>query len=476
MTQYSAVSTGVSRRATVTLVAVAFCVATTVGLSANTRERVPVADEFFYIEHALAIYEHGTLGRLAPDQSIQPAIAGPLYPALLAASMVLDDALAMRAACWNTHRYGLSQCGEGFGLAGHLSALAMGLGVGLVFLTAALLLESPFAGAAAAGCMLLSGIPSRFAEALLTETLTVPLIMASSILLVYGLMRPGATWRLVTAGALLGIATLARPSYLYGGAVLCGLLFASSWAFGRTGREPGFTYRHVLVFLCAFALSAAPWKLHETFSAPPGVRGEVYATYTLAFRTAYNQMSPAQYAAAWIYWLPDFGDSLARRLFGSEVAESLSFGAPDGFYTAGARRILAEIERETGVSINLWNRESGETMKESPLRYILEHKVLREAHRHLAVTLVLGWRGMFPGKLIGLVGFIALLFACLQARDKRTGSLLMLLTLPAMTFNLLHAAISINITRYNIPLLLPYAVAIAFWLQVIVLRLVHERT
>ncbi|MCP5201769.1 MAG: hypothetical protein H6977_17365 [Gammaproteobacteria bacterium] len=443
------------------VLAVAIGLAASIGLGLTRQQRAPLADEFFYLAHALAFHDHGRFAMVAADGSLRPALAAPLYPALLAASMRADAGFAARARCWVGAPASASSCGVGFGAAGWVAIAAMGLCVGLAFLAGARLIGGAPAGVATALLFWLSGVPQEYASSLLTEVVTVPLVMAGSLLLALA-PRGRRMWpAMAAAGVSIGLAALGRPSYFYGGLALAAVLPGLLWWLGRSQGGQRRPRAAGLAFLVGFLVAAGPWKAHEHSAAEDEARMQGYAVHTLVYRTAYNAMTPTQYAAAWIYWLPDFGDSLARRLFGRQTAESLSFGAPDGFYTRGARELFEEIRRATGVTVHLHSSGEPTAGRPSPMRYVLEHKVLGELPRYLATTAVLLWRGAFPGKLVGLAGLVALVAMAWRSREREFRQALTLLALPAASFALLHAAISINIPRYNIPLLLPYTVAIA---------------
>jgi hypothetical protein len=438
----------------------------TVGLLVLQERRIPIADEFFYLRHGLAIHETGTYGEMQPDGTVLPGLAAPLYPALLAGAMALDAEFADKAACWvQAAATDPAVCGTGFGLAGVASAALMGLAAGLIYLAGVLLLGSHGAGLLAAGIWLASGVPGEFSEALLTEAVTVPLFMAGSLLLALGLKRRRRLL-LVVAGVAFGAAALGRPSYLYGG-ILITILTPLIWHFVAEARSG---YKAAvgagLAFGLAFAAIVGPWEVQKHSSLHGEAQFKGYAAHTLVYRVAYNDMTPREYAAAWLYWIPDFGDVWARGLLGPDSIARFSFGAEEGFYTSVARDLMQEVQQATGMSLGLRSQQVSETATLSPMAYVLREEVLGELHRYVPVTLVLTWRGAFPGKLFGLFGLAALVAVVLGCAGREARRDVAIIALPAVVMTALHAAISLNIPRYNIPLLLPYALALAAVLQV----------
>jgi len=182
-----------------------------------------------------------------------------------------------------------------------------------------------------------------------------------------------------------------------------------------------------------------------------------YAAQALSSRLSYNAMRDREFLAGWIYFLPDFGDSLAERLFAERDYARLKFGNPEGFLGSERARIRDAIEAATGVR-PAHNAAGGER---SPLAFALERYVLTEPWQHARVSLLLAWRGLFVEKLFGLAGALCLAGLLLFGRDRALEQQLALLALPGLLVLGFNANVSVNIPRYNMLLLLPMALAIA---------------
>lgn len=182
-------------------------------------------------------------------------------------------------------------------------------------------------------------------------------------------------------------------------------------------------------------LSIGVWNL-----TPPG-----YLPASLAHRFGFNDMSWLEWAAGWIYYLPDFGDNWARSFFGAETVAKLHLDA--GSYYAYGRDILHK-----------------EAMAAAPdgqvVRYLLSEHFFNDTPKSIAVTAMLMWRGIFVGSLMGLA---ALLLAgpVLYFMNAQTRKLFALIVLPLLIMVGVHALVSVSILRYNLILIVPYAIILA---------------
>jgi hypothetical protein len=177
-----------------------------------------------------------------------------------------------------------------------------------------------------------------------------------------------------------------------------------------------------------------------------------YLAASLSHRAGYNAMSWRDWGIAWIDYLPDFGDKMAAALFGEAPVERL--GWETGSYYAYGRDVLHPmVQKEaapgTGTSI------------------LLRDHILGQPLKHAAVTAVLTWRGLFIGHYWGLAGLLALIaFLAVSGRAWEMG----VVAVPAYAVAAFNAAISVSITRYNLQLLVPGAIALGWLVAVAATR------
>lgn len=405
--------------------------------------RAPMTDEYCYLGIAADLIEHGVFsngcfrepgGGIASGRFFAPA-----YPLFLAGAAALDPTLRTTIVCHGRNEAtGGKGCPDGFGsliaIQGGLAALS----ALLIFLVAR---EAGGSSVVAWLTMLLalaSGELATYARAYLTETLAFLAFFAFLLGLVRGIAR-GSGAALALAGAALGLAILTRPSYLLLLPVTtCGLLLLPVLRRGPA-------WPKALLWSGAFALLGLlvilPWSLRNAglFGDPALTQG--YGGFIFAQRLSYDRMSAAEWAVAFIYWLPDFGDRLAAGLFRPELYARLGFNDHQTFYKLGVedgRRALAQgqdIAELAVLTAGAWAK-------------------------HAAVTLPLMLRGLWAGKYLGLIGLAATGPALVLMWRAGRLPLYLAMLLPPLVMAGVHAFVSVNVVRYNVPMIAPFAFAI----------------
>jgi hypothetical protein len=286
-----------------------------------------------------------------------------------------------------------------------------------------------------------------FARGILTENLVCPLFLGYSICQFLAVKR--SSWRLaILAGVLLGLTALTRPSFLYLGYVtaLLGLVLL---AFGPARRRVAIV---CLVVGVVASLTVLPWMLRNLVELGAFDLSRGYSGVILTERVSYDAMTWREYLAGWIYFLPDFGDSLAHRLF--DAADFVRLGwddKPTSFYSVAHAQLQAETVAAAGGAAH-------------HVFYLIRHYILPDLPKYTAVTLLLMWRGLWVSKYFGLLCAPMLggrLIADLRARHYD----LALFAAPAIFMLGLHAALSVNISRYNVGLIPPMSIAAALVLS-----------
>ncbi len=274
-----------------------------------------------------------------------------------------------------------------------------------------------------------------YAQQILVTNLVVPLfLMLQYQLLVYldnRDLKSAASLGLVT-----GLLALTRPEYLL---LIPALLFILILI-----RDVKL-FRHLLILSFFFVLVISPWLIRNNLklSVPTLVKSE-YGQYVFSERLAYNEMTWQQWSTSFVYWAPDIGDKLAERYL-PETARVFSRHNPEALIHRSSAILKAADPNASIASFFI----SG---------------VLDQPIKHIAVSFAFAWRGLFIGKLWAvpaIVGFVLLL-----RREIRLGRYeLLWITLIPLYMLLLRSGVSINVTRYNMPMIGLFSMGYVFLLQ-----------
>jgi hypothetical protein len=414
----------------------------------------PTGDQPLYlsIAYELAISGQYTDGTRAVRRSDGSAEAGsmiaPLYPALLAGLMRIDPVLAATAQCVVAPGSNPAACPSRLGLLVPLQAGMVVATLLLVWLSALRLHADPRVAWAA---LILAALSCQdyayLVHAALTDVLSC-LLFAAFCLGLLITVQTRSVRAAIAAGALLGFAALTRPAFLYVAyAFIPVWLMVVADAIWRRGHWQS-CLRCGFASLAGVALIVTPWILRNAVLLGTADLTRGYGGYILAQRVAYDAMTLREYLVGWIYWLPDFGDSLAKSLFSPELYRRLGWEeSADTFYAYGNRVLAPETLAAAGEP----SRHVG---------YLVRHYILAEPGRYIAVTLLLAWRGLWVGKYFALVT-APLLLARLIADIRRRQLDLLVFAAPPVFMLFFNAAVSVSIPRYNLVLIPSLSVAAA---------------
>lgn len=420
--------------------------------------------------YAYSLYHHGIFGK-ADNNNITPspsAHVAPVIPAYISAFMHLNSSFFNSIDCFVKngsmgkgceHRY------KSFKYA-NLGILAICLAISFLLLFD--ITKSLSLSWLTLILIVLSGAPFYYANHFLTETVYIPTAIIFYLLFASANLTSSRP-RFLASGVLLGILALTRPSFYYLFFILLFLLPLYIYlSKTKINQNIKFIFINIIIFLVGFTLVTAPWlaRNHKILDRASVTVG--YGAFTLSSRVSYNKMTGKEYLAAWIYWLPDFGDSLAEDLFGKEHTERLNFGSRNGFINHERQLIRKEVSDKTGALLTA--HETGSGM--SPVSYLIKHYVLDDLWNHVKVTLVMAWRGLFIEKYFGLLGFLSMMVIFLTRNRNR--QYLLLFSIPAFALVFFHAFLTASIPRYNLSLLLPMSFCLAIVLNNIVVRLTKK--
>ncbi|MEQ8665850.1 MAG: hypothetical protein RIC16_08995 [Rhodospirillales bacterium] len=402
-------------------------------------------DSLVYLTAADNLLTHGVMNhQLESAYDGNPVPPGPQfvpgYPALIAVIAAVDAPLRETVRC-------VAVRGSGCGievLAPLILAQKILWCAALIaaFLAARATLSHDWAAVAVVVLIILSGVPADAARRVITESLCFTAFfgfLAAAILACQ--RRRLLLW--VIAGILLGATILVRPGYqaiVFPCAAL--VLVWCVLARDNIGRSSVMT----AAFLVGCAAVVLPWVARNAYYFDSIAVTSGYGAVILQERLAYNAMTWPEWGAAFVYWLPIVGDEAAAHLFGADVIERLRFDSPTGFYVDKTLAFTGLPSRPEEHSL---------------ARYLLIEGLLGNLWKHMAVTLPLIVRGSKVGWLLYPLAFVCLWpafrYGWLRGRVKP----FLVVALPPLMMLVVHAAVTVNVPRYNLSLVLLYAIIVA---------------
>lgn len=419
--------------------------------------RYPVYDEFRYLSTAAHIESYSVFSSSNPVRGPAPPsmTESPMTPIILAGLFKLDETLNETIQCilrsHSNNQDEIKLCSKDYGIFILFQTVLMAFSTSLIWLIARQCGASPWMCWAAMGLAITSEQYGYFVRIFLTET---PLLLFLSIFF-WGLAtalgpRGGRNSEVIgftIAGAALGLCSLTREGYVVLAYIvplvtLLGHLIErrneeSAWRrFYRGARPAG-------LFVIAYVLILSPWLLRNwlTFDSLAIVDG--HGNHVIIERVAYNMMTWQEWVAAWFFWLPDFGDKLGPALFGDDAVERLRWFGEGSFYQIGNGELQTKIDQEMGQS------------SDSQLIYVIKNYIFADLFKHLSVSLVLCWRGLWIGGYFGLVAQILSATGTIVMIKRGQLGIVIALVLPALFMVGLHGFVSVSIPRYNLAML-PY--------------------
>ncbi len=412
----------------------------------------PVADAMRYVDYAVNVVTHGVFGLTGRGASMPtPGMANtPLYPLWVALGMVIDPELARSLTCIRARG---DDCPTSFGFfVGLQGALAV-ITLALVFLTARRIGLGLLGAWLAAAFVMASGELHYYANRFLTEIVMLPLFFGMVLCGLVAWQERRVRWLFAT-GVLAGLLVLVRPAYVllvYAGVAVT--IGAALWPWRAAGRQT--ILKGLVLALVGYALVTGPWLVRNKVELDRFALTANYTQRALAQRVAYNAMSWTEVAVAFVYWFPDGGDSIARKLFDEENYRMLGWDRVS-YYRSVAKETYRAARRRAGSD-------------DGVLGDLIINGVLRDPVKHAAVSMALAWRGLFVAKYWGVAGFAAFIFAAVHTLRRRNRPLV-LTSLPAWFMVAAHAGASVSIARYNLPLMSVFGLAMAYVVEILARR------
>lgn len=400
----------------------------------------PEADQLRYANYAINLAEHGVFG-LSPEGSVEKAGPGnanaPLYPLLVAAVVRMDTSVRDSLICALEKVPDSSGCPNDYRF---LMVVQYGVAwVSLLLLWAAgwLIFANTRLATSIALLAALSGVYSEYAERILTEIMILPLFAAIQFCLLQVVKRGRVRWAVVI-GVLLGLLTLTRPEGFHLTLFLIAVLVAGVLV-GRQTEQ----IKLIAVGTLVFVLTLSPWVARNQMQfGTPSLTTGGYGETIFAYRLSFNRMDTSEWTTAFVYWLPDFGDKLAQSWLPEPSYRRLISDNPDSFIATAKADILQPA--------------LDQMPRDAVLGYWLKTEVFGNPLSHFRSSLPIFWRGLWVAKYWGIIGVISYLVLLVRLRGSQRRALLWF-SLPAWLLAILHTGISINIPRYNLPLVPVYA-------------------
>jgi 4-amino-4-deoxy-L-arabinose transferase-like glycosyltransferase len=398
------------------------------------------------IAHDLRQLGRFTDGFRFPDTHPVPARPSgmkfmPLYPAFLAGASMLDPGFDRALSCFVEHEVDFP-CSQDAPLVRWVQFAMTGAVFLMLWRIGTRVTGSLRVGWLSLGIGLITApVLLRSVDAMMTETFSLFFITAATAAAVAAAKGSRPFRWLLLSGAMVGLATMTRPAFVYllPAAAVVGMFIAL--------RRPGHLRGMLLAatFLLGGATVIAPWVARNAAMMSQPALTSGYASMILAQRVAFNQMSWREYALAYLCWLPD-GNGMGSLLLGHDACARFQLDAhSDSFYGIGNTTFMQSSIAAAGGPDRQFD-------------YLMHNFVLAQPLWHAAVTIPLALRGVWIDHYWGLV--LAALCLMLTLRALRRGDdALLILTLPGWFMLAFHAAVSVNQTRYNLMLIVPFAIA-----------------
>ncbi len=409
---------------------------------------IPLEDALGYANLAINLVEHGAISdqRYRPDvvPGGPPVFTGPPVILELSLAVLADRETRQTFICASLDPKPIENCDVKL-----TGMLAIHFAETIIFLIvlwfmARKILGSDIAAMLACLAVLGAGQMFEFARMALTETLFIMLVSLYLYAWLSALCMPESRSRWFAAGFLLGLTVLVKSAF--SALLLLSPLLLAPYFFRARGGWRGLTVA-VLLLGTGYLAGTAPghlWNfmLYDTTT----FANSGYLNASLSHRFGFDLMTFKEWLVGWIYYLPDFGDTMATALFGEEAVVRLGWNEEFGLYAIG-RDEIQQAFLAAPETVSPTKRLIGEFLSD-PLRFA-------------GITLLLAWRGIFVSKYFGLFGMVGLVIATALS-DSKTRSRLLAIALPVFAMAGVHAAISVSVPRYNMALVPVYAIAIAW--------------
>ena len=407
---------------------------------------LPVADSLGYVIVANNLLQNGIFSNGAwgvPEEA--GMLFPPLYVGFLSFYGWLNSEFVATLACLATYDT-TCQLDALFGAV--LVQALLGAATYVLFFATVHELSKDWRAAWLAGVLVaVSGVFADYLSLLLFETWAFCLLtLVIHILTRIGTGSAELMRAMPVVGFLLGLMALGRPGYAYLAYALPVFVGVVVLVSRRAGLRTFIL--SALAFYALYGLTISPWifrNIHE-FGVPAIVDG--YGGFILAQRLAYNMMSWQEYWGGFLYNLPDFGDNLARSLLPAGAMDRWDWEGSHTFFRYGNDVLYKQTLAAAGSA-------------DAHVPYLLSNYLVADIWKHFAVTFAIAWRGMWPGSYFAMLGFLCFLPTCIIMYQRQAFAAFFLFSIPSIFMLGFHAFVTVNVTRYNVPLAMVYGFCVA---------------
>ena len=427
------------------------------GIRSTRPPKIDFGDGIEYLNAAYHLRNSLTYTSAASDAPTPPMIGRePGYPTFLALLMVADPGLdRYRPSCG---RPGSGCDPAAFGLLSVANRVLIEVTGILVFLLALRITRNPWAALGGTCIILLNSALLRlYAGDPMSDPLAMTVMAVAMLAFLQAWERRGLLrWGFV--GLALACLTLTKAVFLP-----FTILAVAATAVGLVlgGGRTGASWRALTIVAAVYAAVTAGWMARNQHVSGSFQLTDNRGGIALSTREVFDHMTPAQYAAAFVYWTPGSGPDLARRMFAPDTVAPFDLYAPGSFYDVGQNRYgprVAAVMQARGLDTWAAGREVDRA---------LIGDILRAPFAYVASTLPLLYRGLWIGP--SAIGVLPLFWFLGRALRRREVPLLFLLG--AGAYNMLfYALFSLSIPRYQITALPVLALATALGLQAVLER------
>jgi 4-amino-4-deoxy-L-arabinose transferase-like glycosyltransferase len=429
---------------------VAITVALGWALTTHTKEIPDFGDSRDYASSAWNLVHSHVFSQSLTQVRVKPGTGRePGYPVLLAAMMsFVPDLEGITPACLLVEQ----GCSDRWRPVLYANSVMIGLTGICVFVLVHLLDAGRLAAWLAGAHIWLNGEGARNRGYVLSDNLALLLIALASVVLVWA-WRSGGGWRWMMAGLAVAALVLTKAVFFWCAVFGIAAGLCATVALGTHVRRGLFA---CTVFALAFFVPVGSWMARNAAIGGSYAISTGRTAIALSTREVFNHMSPAQYAAAFVYWTRGFGDGLARSLFPESVWGPFEIDRKDGFYAVGQLRLNPEFDaliKDDGLSVD----QADNILSRRMIGEILDHPVA-----YVASTAPLIWRGIWVDEFI--VISLPALFWLLWARARKRADVVLAIA-PGLFSLTFYPLVSLNIPRYQMTALPALAVAFGIGLS-----------
>ena len=403
----------------------------------------PVADEVEFLSTGWNIAHRGAFSMSQPETAPVPtAYREPVFPLFIAAMITLSPSLIEAPAGCFFHDPDPA-CKPLYAPLRTANSLFQVASALLVFVIARGLGATPVQALVAFGLLAFNFEAAKWRSQLLSDYLALFLTAA----ICWGALRLAQAPRLWTA-CLTGLAAaalmLTKAIFLY--ALPLAMLGALIGLAMKRGRGAILA----LGFFIAACAPTAFWMARNSDAVGKPAITTGRAGIALQARLIYDEATPQELAAMFVWYVRASGNGWARALFPPSATTRLTIDDPQGFAIRGHQLFPERVAALTQAGVPL-------AQAEKQVEGELLRGLISNLPWHMLVSIPLSYRGLFIDEFLVFTLPALFLFAWGAVR-RRDGPALAVLALPLYGIAI-HCFITINITRYQTPALVALALA-----------------